>query len=133
MPIVNEIPINRADLARLYKNLGGEERLTQILEAFYQRMAGDVLIGFFFAGKDLTLIALKQKQFLMRAMGAAPSYLGKPPAQAHTELAPILPGHFDRRTQILKETLRSHQVSEADIETWIGFEATFRSTIEKRD
>ncbi len=95
-------------------------------------MSKDMMIGFFFDGKNLDEIASKQKQFLMRAMGAAPSYSGKAPAQAHTELAPILPGHFDRRFVILKQTLKDHGVSEADIQTWINFENTFRESIETK-
>ena len=92
-------------------------------------MSKDVLIGFFFDGKDLKKIATKQKEFLMRAMGATESYSGKAPAQAHTELAPILYGHFDRRLRILEETLRDHGVSVEDIRIWIAFENAFRQGI----
>ena len=130
MPIQSEIKINRTDLARVYKNLGGEAALQKLLEDLYQRFSKDLMIGFFFDGKDLNHIAGKQKEFLMRAMGATPSYSGKPPAQAHTQLPPILPGHFDRRLKILRETLQDHQLSPEDIETWIQFESTFRDAVQ---
>ena len=113
----------------LYLHIGGEPALEAILKDFYSRMAKDVLIGFFFTGKDTDVIALRQKEFLMRAMGAVPSYSGKSPAQAHTELAPILSGHFDRRIVILRETLQDHGVAAEDIRIWVGFENAFRPVV----
>ena len=95
-------------------------------------MAKDVLIGFFFDGRDVDAIAEKQKEFLMRAFGASSSYSGKPPAQAHTALPPILSGHFDRRLKLLETTLLAHGLSRVDIDLWIGFENAFREGIEKK-
>jgi truncated hemoglobin YjbI len=123
--------LSRPDLARLYQNAGGEAGLTRILRDFYRRMSVDILIGFFFEGKDLDHIADQQRAFLTRAMGAAPSYSGKAPAQAHDELPPILAGHFDRRLRVLEETLRAHGLSEEDIRTWVRFESAFRDAIVK--
>jgi hemoglobin len=119
----------KPELKALFERVGGEIGVQDILLDFYGRMARDVLIGFFFAGKDVDAIAMKQKSFLMRAFGATPSYSGKPPADAHTELPPILRGHFDRRLQILEETLRDHGVAVEDIRTWVGFENAFRDQI----
>jgi truncated hemoglobin YjbI len=124
-----EIPLAKPALAHLYRQAGGEEGLTRILRDFYRRMSGDILIGFFFDGKDLDAIADQQRAFLMRAMGATPSYSGAPPAQAHDKLPPILAGHFDRRLRILEETLAAHGLSAPDIQTWITFESAFRDAI----
>src|SRR5690242_16732794 len=108
-----ELPhsLNKPELKRLYEHLrkdgkDPDARLGEILRDFYRRMSQDVLIGYFFDGKDVDAIAAMQKEFLLRAMGATPSYSGKPPAQAHEKIAPILRGHFDRRLQILEATLR---------------------------
>ena len=94
-------------------------------------MSQDILIGFFFTGRNTDQIADQQAQFLMRAMGAMPSYSGKAPAQAHDELPKILAGHFDRRLRILEATLRDHGLSDEDIRTWINFEDAFRDSIVK--
>lgn len=123
-----EIPVNLPELRGLYSRLG-EPKIRAILLEFYERMSADVMIGFFFAGKDLKQIADKQAEFLLRAMGARPSYSGKPPALAHTELPPILSGHFDRRLRILEEVLAAHGVAAEDIRTWIGFENAFRDAV----
>jgi hemoglobin len=129
MPISREIPVNLPALKAIYTKVGGEEGLRKILQDFYQRMSKDILIGFFFDGKDLTHIAEMQMKFLMRAMGATPTYSGKAPAQAHTELPKILSGHFDRRLRILEETLRAHGLAEPEVQTWIAFENAFRDSI----
>lgn len=131
MAILQPIPVSRPELQALYRTLGAESGLRAILEDFYARMAADLMIGFFFEGKDLAAIAGKQREFLMRAMGAAPSYAGKSPAQAHIALAPILPGHFDRRLRILERTLQDHGLEPDQVRTWIQFESTFREGIVK--
>lgn len=112
--------------------IGGESGLSAILNDLYNRLARDVLVGFFFDGKDLSYIAAQQKAFLLRAMGATQSYSGKPPGQAHHRLPPILLGHFDRRLRVLEETLASHGLSSEDIRSWVQFEETFRRGITGR-
>jgi hemoglobin len=124
-----EIPLSKPALAQLYRNVGREPGLTRVLRDFYKRMAADTMIGFFFAGRDTDHIADQQRAFLMRAMGATPSYSGLAPAQAHDKLPPILAGHFDRRLRILEETLRAHGLTDEDIRTWVGFENAFREQI----
>lgn len=129
-----ELPVNSPALRGLYQRLGADDaarqaRVRAILSDFYQAMSVDVLIGFFFDGKNLEEIAAKQAEFLLRAMGAIPSYSGKPPAQAHGELAKILSGHFDRRLKILEGILRKHGLSSEDALIWVGFENAFRDVV----
>lgn len=123
-----EIPIQKPELQKLYRAVG-EGRVREIVLDFYARMEKDVLVGFFFTGKDIPAIAKKQTEFLLRAMGAIPSYSGKAPADAHTALPPILSGHFDRRLKILEETLLAHGLSREQTLTWIGFENAFREAV----
>lgn len=125
------IPLTKSNLAALFQKAGGEQGLQSLLEDFYERMSKDLLIGFFFEGKDLKKIAEKQKQFLMKAMGASASYSGLAPAQAHHKLPPILEGHFDRRLVLLREVLSNHGFSSDEINTWVAFENSFRAGITK--
>lgn len=118
-------------LKAIYSRAGGEAGVRKILRDFYHRMSEDAMIGFFFTGKNTDEIADRQLHFLMRAMGAAPTYSGKAPAFAHLELPPILPGHFDRRLRILEETLWDHGLNVQDIRTWVEFENAFRGSIVK--
>jgi len=134
MPLYRELPLDLNAFRKLFQSAlhGDPARVHRILEDFYQRMASDILLDFFFTGKDLKAIAAKQAEFLLRAMGATPSYSGRPPAQAHLAMPPILSGHFDRRLKLLEETLRAHGLPEDAIQTWLGFENTFREVITSR-
>lgn len=107
----------------------GEVRLRQILESFYQEMASDILIGYFFDRKDLASIAARQGDFILKATQLRREYSGKAPQQAHLELPPILTGHFDRRLRILESILSRQGLNAVEIQTWIRFEENFRNTI----
>lgn len=126
---MKEIPLQLPALRALYTRVGSPERLYQIVRKFYERMKADLMVGFFFENKDLDLIAKKQSEFLLRAMGASPTYQGKAPADAHEKLPPILTGHFDRRLVILGELLTEEGFSESDVRTWVSFENAFREAI----
>jgi hemoglobin len=121
--------LSRKDLQLLFREVGSEARLRLVLRDFYGRMTSDVLVGFFFVGKDSHEIAEKQLHFLMRAMGQSSVYRGKSPARAHENLPPILAGHFDRRLKLLEQTLRDHEFSENAIQLWLRFEGSFRAGI----
>ena len=126
-----ELSLTKPELKKLFASVGSEERLKTILEKFYLKMSQDILIGFFFDGKDLKQIAHTQAMFLLRAMGVTPSYSGKAPAQAHEKLPPILAGHFDRRLRLLEEVLKEEGLNHHDIKTWVAFESAFRASIVK--
>ena len=134
MPHYRDLALDLDAFRQIYASaLGGDSaRVHRILEDFYSRMASDILLDFFFTGKDIKAIASKQAEFLLRAMGVTPSYSGRPPAQAHLTMPPILSGHFDRRLKLLEETLRAHGLPEDAIQTWLGFENTFREAIISR-
>jgi truncated hemoglobin YjbI len=121
--------MSKQQLKALFQTIGGEQQLKEILRDFYNRMSTDILIGYFFDGKDVMAIADRQKEFLMYAMSASPSYEGKLPTSAHLELPPVWTGHFDRRLLLLKETLKDHGLTQAQIDIWIQFEDAFRSVI----
>lgn len=123
-----ELPVVKPELLALGKDLGSD-RIRHIVSAFYALMKDDLLVGFFFDGKDLGAIADAQTAFLLRAMGLSPSYSGKPPAHAHHDLAPILSGHFDRRLKLLDEILTKDGLTPAQRRTWIGFENAFRDSV----
>jgi hemoglobin len=92
-------------------------------------MSADILIGFFFDGKDIALTASRQADFILAAGGFIDRFEGRGPASAHTALPPILSGHFDRRLQILREVLNENQVPTDAIETWVQFEEGFREVV----
>ena len=88
----------------LLERLGGMARLRTIIEDFYARVFDDVMIGFMFKGRDRARLVELEVQFTARAMGENVAYEGRGMRHAHASL-PILIGHFQRRYQILVETL----------------------------
>ena len=101
----------------------------RLVLAFYEAMEKDPMIGFFFSGRDLAAIAEKQAGFILLAAGMNRKFDGKGPATAHGALPPILPGHFDRRIVILRETLQASGLSPDTIALWIRFEESFRTQV----
>jgi truncated hemoglobin YjbI len=120
---------SRAELRALIEGVGGTDAFQKILVKFYQRMASDIMIGFFFAGHDTTHIAHQQAKFILNAAGLIDRFEGKGPASAHVSLPPILNGHFDRRLILLRETLADTGISEGWMEKWIQFEESFRAQV----
>ena len=119
----------REELKELVIWVGGPVRLHELLVLFYQRMAKDLLIGFFFAGHDLEKIAKGQTQFILMAAGLVERFEGKGPSTAHTSLPPILQGHFDRRLVLLRETLETQKLAPELITRWLRFEESFRLVV----
>jgi truncated hemoglobin YjbI len=126
---------SRAALRELLERLG-PARLEEILLRFYERQADDVLIGFFFADasregglRDLRTIARKQGQFMLRSAGLVALEFTRPPNKAHADLPPILEGHFNRRLQLLRETLESAGLTREESEVWLSFERSFKTAV----
>jgi hemoglobin len=119
----------RNNLEFVFREAGGADGIERILRKFYKKMENDILVGFFFAGKDLEHIIQQQKSFILRAMGAIDEYRGKSPKKAHEDLPPILKGHFDRRMKLLRETLEEEGLSEKAVTAWTNFENQFRGAL----
>ena len=104
-------------------------RLIEILSIFYQNQERDVMIGFFFTGRDLVAIATKQAAFILKATGLVNEYTGKSPGQAHTALPPIRLGQFNRRIEILRDTLNAAGLSSEQVTAWVAFEKMFEKAV----
>ena len=120
---------NREELKALIVAIGGPVKLRSLLTLFYERMAQDLMIGFFFEGRDLKKIVDGQTQFILMASGFIERFEGKGPSTAHVALPPILAGHFDRRLILLREVLSAEGVPEQWIALWIRFEESFRLVV----
>ncbi len=123
--------LTRLELETTLAKLESKGRLEPLLDAFYKKASQDILIAFFFDGKDIKKIAQKQREFLLRATGITQHYSGKSPGMAHLALAPILSGHFDRRLRLLESTLQDFGLSPLEVQNWIRFEEVFRPIILK--
>jgi hemoglobin len=107
----------------------GEGALRAVLADFYRRVFADVMIGFMFAGKDRAHLVDREYELVAALLGAPGiKYTGMPMRAAHAKHT-IFGGHFERRMQILRETLRDHAV-DADVQrVWLDHAESLRGQI----
>lgn len=106
----------------------GEAKLREVLTDFYGRVFGDLMIGFLFTGKDRQRLIDKEYEFTAQFLGADIPYSGRPMRVAHAQ-SPIFGGHFERRMQILRETLRDHAVDPEVVTSWMDHSYALRPQI----
>jgi len=114
----------------LYDEIGGEAGLRRVLRALYDRLFDDAMIGFFFAGRDKEKLIEHQLWFTAKFLGGPSKYDGRSLPDAHAPL-PILPAHFDRRHQILREVLDASNVPRAVRDEWLRVDQSLRHAIVK--
>ena len=115
---------------KLYQEIGGLEKLKEIINSFVDRMFDDVMIGFFFRKADKERIKEKEFEFVAQFLGAEIKYSGTPLPEAHLKHR-IMGGQFSRRKQILKETFEEYHVPKHIIDALLEHTENFRMLIAK--
>ncbi len=114
----------------LFEQIGGDA-LRTVLTDFYDRLFTDVMIGFMFQGKDKRQLIQREWEFTAGFLGAPGiTYSGRPMRTAHGQHT-IFGGHFERRLQVLRETLADHHVPPAVQQAWIDHTQALRAQITK--
>ncbi len=108
--------------------LGGLPRLRAIVDDFIDRVAKDVMIGFFFDGVDLEVLKQREFSFAAQNLGSSVRYSGRPLREVH-RTRKIFDGQFDRRLQILREVLDAHHVPQAVRDPWLDHSERLRPAI----
>ncbi|MBK9072334.1 MAG: group 1 truncated hemoglobin [Myxococcales bacterium] len=106
----------------------GHARLREVLEAFYDRVFVDDMIGFLFVGKDRATLVQREWEFTARLLGADLAYSGRSIPEAH-RASPIMGGHFDRRMQLLREVLQAYAVPATVQAAWLGHSEAMRHLV----
>ena len=107
------------------------DKLREVIADFYDRVFADVMIGFLFQGKDKARLIQLEWELASRMLGATDvKYTGRPMRVAHAQ-SPIFGGHFERRLQILRETMRDHGVDPEVRRVWLEHSQALRSQITK--
>jgi len=106
----------------------GEAKLRAVLTEFYKRVFDDVMIGFLFQGKDRQRLIDREYEFTANLLGADVRYTGRPMRTAHAQ-SPIFGGHFERRLQILRETMAAHDVDPEVQRVWLDHSLALRPQI----
>lgn len=105
-----------------------KETLQKILEDFYDRVFADTMIGFYFHGRDKQRLIEKELELTLAIFGESINYSGKPIKETHLALR-IMGGHFDRRNQILIETITDHGLPSEEAKIWIEHSKKMRHLI----
>lgn len=114
--------------AALFEKIGAA-KLRAVVSDFYDRVFADVMIGFMFQGKDKQHLIDREYEMAARFLGApGVEYTGRPMRAAHAQHT-IFGGHFERRLQILRETMRDHGVDAGVQQVWIEHTNALRSQI----
>lgn len=111
-----------------YEQIGGEPVLREIVNRFVDRVANDMIIGFFFAGKDLDRVKQHEFEHAARVLGATIAYTGRPIPALHRPLR-INGGQFRRRVALLRQEIERAGVPEAVKELWLGEQAKMERAI----
>ncbi len=107
----------------------GADTLRAVVTDFYDRIFPDVMIGFMFQGKDKQHLIDREYELVAALLGApGVKYTGRPMPAAHAQHR-IFGGHFERRLQILRETLRDHAVDPDVQAAWIDHTLALRSQV----
>ena len=107
----------------------GEAKLRAVLADFYDRVFADVMIGFLFAGKDRAHLVEREYELTAKLLGApGVVYRGLPMRTAHARHT-IFGGQFERRLQLLKETLADHGVPPEVCQVWLDHTLALRPQI----
>ena len=114
--------------ASLFEAVGGEPVLRPIIRDFVARVCEDVMIGFFFAGVDRERLERMEYLYTARLLGADVEYPGKTIRAAHKP-HPIMGGQFDRRKQILRETIERAGVAPEIRDAWLEHVESLRGTV----
>ncbi len=115
-------------MSTLFEDVGGEEALRRIIDRFVDKLFDDAMIGFFFRAARRERIKEKEYEFAARHLGADVPYTGRPLRDVHAP-HPIMGGQFNRRLQILKDTLDEFGVPEHVRAHWIENTEKLRSQV----
>jgi hemoglobin len=114
--------------ARLFDKIGADA-LRGVVADFYSRLVKDAMIGFMFQGKDHARLVDKEYELAAALLGApGVTYTGRPMRAAHNQLT-VFGGQFERRAQILRETLADHHVDPEVRTAWLDHVESLRSQI----
>nr|HEX4312958.1 group 1 truncated hemoglobin [Kofleriaceae bacterium] len=115
-------------MTTLFEQIGGDQ-LRVVIEDFYRRVLSDVMIGFMFVRVDRRTLVQREWELIAALLGAADiKYSGRPMRVAHAQHT-IFGGQFERRMQILRETLRDHAVADDVQREWIDHALSLRKQI----
>ena len=122
---------NRSPRQSLYDRLGGRDCLERVHRRLYERLFTDPAFSPFFVSVTRQHQEDQQTDFMAWKMGGPSRYGGRLPEAAHEHLF-ITEALFDRRQEILAETLDDCGVAPALRDEWLVIDRSFKAMIIKQ-
>ncbi len=98
----------------LYDRIGGEPKIAELVDRFYEKVIADSEIGFYFSHIPIDKLRHMQLEFFAMATGGPLLYSGRPLSEVHHPLA-ISRRELDRFTKHLIETLEEVGIEAQDV------------------
>ncbi len=95
----------------LVDQIGGQERLNDLISQFYERVIADPVLAPFFAETPMDKLLSMQREFFAVALGAPTTYSGMKLYNAHKDRG-ITREHLSRYTEHLLQTLKDAGIEE---------------------
>lgn len=111
-----------------FEEAGGEPVVRAIIDRFVDRVFDDMIIGFFFVGKDRAAVKQHEYEHAAAVLGAPVPYTGRPIARLHRPLK-INGGQFRRRLALLRQEIERAGVSAAIAAVWLGAQEAMQRQI----
>lgn len=111
-----------------FERLGGEHALRAIISDFVDACFDDLMIGFHFRRASRERVKRFEYEHAAVFLGADIAYEGRTIRDAHRAHV-ILGGHFVRRLEILKQTLKKHFVPGDVIARWLAHHEALRDEV----
>jgi hemoglobin len=115
-------------MTTLFEKAGGEAKLREVIRDFYDAVFSDLMIGFFFRRANKERLIQKELELISEHFGGPMKYTGREMREAHKK-HPIMGGQFERRLQILRETMQKHALPEEVQAAWVAHARSLQSEV----
>ena len=106
-------------MTSIYQQIGGQEALVAVVDAFYGRVMADAELAPFFAGTSMPRLKGMQVEFFAAALGGPDEYRGRTMKDVHRGRG-IARHHFDLVAKYLTDSLLAAGVPAETTEAIIG-------------
>lgn len=111
------------------EELGGKEKLLEIIQYFYKNVVVDPMIGFMFKNVELSKLIEREFEFNAVILGDKnTTYKGRGMRRAHNPHR-IMGGQFERRQQLLREALSTCHAPASVSALWLAHNESLRPQI----
>ena len=114
----------------LWKQLGGDEKIREILTTFYQKVYADSQLAPFFGRVTMERTIGKQFAFLKENIVGEQVYFGEQPRNSHHWMV-ISDSLFQHRIDLMRQSLQEHSIPQTLIQQFEMYELQFKEEIVK--